>query len=59
MAYTCDVCGHRSSEIKQGGGIAAKASKITFQVNNPEDVNRDVFKSDSCILAIPELQLEL
>ena len=32
MAFTCDICGHRSSEIKQGGGISAKASKITFHV---------------------------
>lgn len=59
MAYTCDVCGHRSSEIKQGGGIAAKASKITFHVQKPEDINRDVFKSDTCIINIPEIDLEL
>jgi zinc finger protein len=32
MAYTCDVCGHKSTEIKQGGGISAQAHKITFHV---------------------------
>ena len=23
MAYSCDDCGHKSTEIKQGGGISA------------------------------------
>ena len=59
MAYTCDVCGHRSSEIKQGGGISAKATKITFSVQQPDDVNRDIFKSDTCLLKIPEIDLEM
>jgi len=32
MAYSCEVCGHKSTEIKQGGGISEKATKITFSV---------------------------
>ena len=59
MAYSCDVCGHKTTEIKQGGGISEKASKITFHVQRPEDINRDVFKSDTCYFAIPEIELEL
>ena len=59
MAYSCEVCGHKSTEIKQGGGISEKASKITFHVQNPEDINRDVFKSESCELYIPEIDLNL
>ena len=59
MAYTCDTCGHRSSEIKQGGGISDKASKITFKIEKPEDINRDVFKSDTAAVMIPEVDLEL
>ncbi len=59
MAYTCEVCGHRSTEIKQGGGISEKGSKITFSVQNPEDINRDIFKSESTFLEIPELEFEL
>ncbi len=30
MAFSCEVCGHRSCEIKQGGGISEKATKIEF-----------------------------
>lgn len=32
MAFSCDTCGHKSTEIKQGGGISEKATKITFDV---------------------------
>ena len=28
MAYSCEHCGHKSTEIKQGGGISDKATKI-------------------------------
>lgn len=59
MAYSCDTCGLKSTEIKQGGGISEKASKITFHVQKMEDINRDVFKSDTCLVVIPEIDLEL
>ena len=59
MAFSCEVCGHKSTEIKQGGGISEKATKITFSVQSVEDLNRDVFKSDTCLFIIPELELEL
>lgn len=59
MAHSCDQCGHKSTEIKQGGGISEKAHKIVFDVKNAEDLNRDVFKSDSCSLTISEVGLEL
>lgn len=32
MAYSCDHCGYRNTEIKSGGGIPEKATKITFKV---------------------------
>ena len=39
--------------------ISAKAKKISFKVEKAQDLERDVFKSDSSILIIPELELEL
>lgn len=59
MAYTCDICGHRSTEIKQGGGMNPRAAKITFHVQKMEDINRDIFKSDTCELSIPEVDFVL
>ena len=31
MAFICELCGYKSTEIKQGGGISEKATKITFE----------------------------
>ena len=59
MAFVCEICGYKSTEIKQGGGISEKGSKITFHVTKPEHCNRDVFKSDSCTVIIPEIDMQL
>jgi zinc finger protein len=45
MAFICDSCGYRNSEIKEGGGIGDKAKRITLKVEKPSDLNRDIFKS--------------
>jgi zinc finger protein len=59
MAFSCDFCGYRNTEIKGGGGIAEKATKIVFKVETPDDMNRDIFKSDSCTLEIPEVDFAM
>ncbi|XP_021735966.1 zinc finger protein ZPR1-like [Chenopodium quinoa] len=59
MASTCDACGYRNSELKPGGSISDKARRITVSVKNLKDLNRDVIKSDSASVKIPEVDLEL
>lgn len=59
MATTCDMCGYRNSELKPGGEIPAKGKKITLRVQNAQDLTRDVIKSDSASVKVPELELEL
>lgn len=59
MAFTCDYCGYRNTEIKQGGGVSDKATRIVFHAKDKKDLNRDVFKSDSGIMAIPELDFAM
>ena len=59
MAFSCEQCGHKNTEIKQGGGLSDKGTKITFDVKCATDLNRDVFKSDTTFLCIPEVDLEL
>jgi zinc finger protein len=59
MAYNCEYCGYRNTEIKSGGGISEKATRIVYRVEKPEDLNRDVFKSETCVLAIPELDFAM
>ncbi|KAL8033917.1 hypothetical protein ABFX02_13G187400 [Erythranthe guttata] len=59
MASTCDACGYRNSEVKAGGPIPDKGKKITVRVKNFKDLSRDVIKSDTACVEIPELELEL
>lgn len=59
MAFTCDKCGYRNSEIKAGGAVPAKGTTVTLLVSDPSDMTRDVLKSDSAMVMIPELDLEL
>ncbi|XP_058724496.1 uncharacterized protein LOC131595973 [Vicia villosa] len=59
MASTCDACGYRNSELKPGGRIPEKGKKITLHVKNIKDLSRDVIKSDTASVQVPELDLEL
>ncbi|XP_044746422.1 zinc finger protein ZPR1 [Coccinella septempunctata] len=59
MATVCDVCGLRTNEVKSGGGIEPKGLHIEVTVNSKEDFSRDVLKSETCHLGIPELDLEV
>lgn len=59
MAFVCEHCGYRNSEIKEGGGIGEKAKRITFRVTEPDDLNRDLFKSDTAKFTIKELDFDM
>lgn len=59
MSTVCDMCGYRSNEVKTGGEVPEKGKKITLQVENAEDLARDILKSESCALACPELELSV
>jgi len=58
MATTCDVCGARTNEVKVGGGISDKGRRISLRVTEAADLTRDVLKSETCTLKIPELEFE-
>eukprot|EP01112_Ceratiomyxa_fruticulosa_P017640 TRINITY_DN5536_c0_g1_i1.p1 TRINITY_DN5536_c0_g1~~TRINITY_DN5536_c0_g1_i1.p1 ORF type:complete len:526 (-),score=131.00 TRINITY_DN5536_c0_g1_i1:100-1677(-) len=59
MAYNCEYCGYKSNEIKAGGAISAKGRRITLKVENLEDLSRDILKSETANVYIPELDLHL
>jgi zinc finger protein len=44
MATNCDTCGHRSNEVKSGGGIEQKGIHIEVKVRSREDFSRDILK---------------
>ncbi|KAG8908599.1 nucleolar zinc-finger protein [Tulasnella sp. 403] len=59
MSTNCDRCGYRDNEIKSGAAISEQGKKITLKVEDAEDLARDILKSESCGLEIPEIQLVL
>ncbi|XP_013911295.1 PREDICTED: zinc finger protein ZPR1 [Thamnophis sirtalis] len=59
MATNCDACGHRTNEVKSGGGIEPLGTKITLHVTGSADMMRDVLKSETCRIEIPELEFEI
>jgi C4-type Zn-finger protein len=54
MATNCDSCGHRSNEVKSGGGIEPKGIRFEVKVRSREDFSRDVMKVRAFLL-IPDL----
>ncbi len=59
MAFRCDHCGFKNNEVKQGGGISPKGARITLTVERASDLDRDIFKSESAEVIIPEIDLVL
>lgn len=59
MSTNCHSCGYRDNEIKSGGAIAARGRKITLKVEDAEDLSRDILKSETAGLTIPEIDLHL
>jgi len=57
MSNSCDECGYKNSEVKPGGGVPEKGHRITLEVVDEIDMNRDVIKSDSASVSIPALEL--
>lgn len=59
MATNCEDCGHRTNEVKSGGATEEQGTKITLHITDASDMTRDVLKSETCAVLIPELEFEL
>jgi zinc finger protein len=59
MCLQCEHCGFRSNEIKGGGAIPRLGTKITLRAIDMRDLAREVLKSDTAGVSVPELDLEL
>jgi zinc finger protein len=59
MSMLCEACGFKSNEIKGGGGIPKFGTKISLSVVDPDDLAREVLKSDTAGIEIPELDFTL
>lgn len=59
MATVCEICGSKTNEVKSGGGIEENGIRFKVQIEDKEDLNRDVLKSETCSLIVPELDCEV
>ena len=59
MSFACEACGYRNSEVKGGGAVPKLGCAATLTCRDAGDLSRDILKSDTAYLAIPELDLEL
>jgi zinc finger protein len=59
MAFDCPHCGHRSNELQQANAIAVGGAIYTCQVSNKADLNRQLVKTDTATVKIPEIDFEI
>ena len=64
MAFTCEGCGWRNVEVKGGGAVPTlgTVTELRYDPTHPDadrDLTRDVIKSDTAGLEIPEIELSL
>jgi zinc finger protein len=55
MCTVCETCGNRTSEVKSGSGIEDKGIRFTLKITDPSDLNRDMLKSETASIEIPEI----
>uniref|UniRef100_A0A914ZJY0 Zinc finger ZPR1-type domain-containing protein n=1 Tax=Parascaris univalens TaxID=6257 RepID=A0A914ZJY0_PARUN len=59
MSTTCDACGLKTNEVKSAGAIRDQGCKLIVSIEEEVDLARDVLKSDTCSMSLPELELEV
>lgn len=55
----CDLCGYKTNDVKTGGEVPEKGKKIWLHVKDARDLGRDILKSETCLLKIPECRVEV
>ncbi|RDB30995.1 Zinc finger protein zpr1 [Hypsizygus marmoreus] len=59
MSTNCERCGYRDNEVKSGSAISQFGKKITLKVEDREDLSRDILKSETAGMTIPEIDMVL
>ena len=58
-AVVCKYCGYRTSDVKTGGEVPEKGQRIWLEVKGPKDLRRDILKSETCCLKIPQCAIDV
>ena len=55
----CDHCNFHTTDVKTGGEVPEKGKRIYLDVKGTEDLKRDILKSETCLLRVPECEVEV
>ena len=58
-SLNCEYCGYRTNDVKTGGEVPEFGKRTTLYAKDPEDLRRDLLKSETCSMRIPECQVEI
>lgn len=59
MSFDCPHCHFNNSEIQPAGEIQQRGVKFSLKVDAAADLNRQIVKSDTCILRVEDIDLEI
>lgn len=59
LATNCKNCGRQTNEVTSERAVEPLGTRITLRITDPSDMTRDLLKSETCSVEIPELTFEL
>eukprot|EP00357_Protocruzia_adherens_P006474 CAMPEP_0114982670 /NCGR_PEP_ID=MMETSP0216-20121206/6256_1 /TAXON_ID=223996 /ORGANISM="Protocruzia adherens, Strain Boccale" /LENGTH=492 /DNA_ID=CAMNT_0002344533 /DNA_START=96 /DNA_END=1574 /DNA_ORIENTATION=+ len=58
-SFACDSCGFKNSEIQSGGKIEPRGVRYSLTLDNIQEFNRELIKSEYATISIAELGFEI
>ncbi|EXJ92368.1 zinc finger protein [Capronia epimyces CBS 606.96] len=58
-SFSCEHCGWENKTVKSAGQIQEKGSRYTFRLDKPQDLQRQIVRSDTGVFRIEDLDLEM
>jgi zinc finger protein len=59
MSFYCPHCHFRNNDIQSAGQIQQRGCKYVFKVSDVEDLSRQIVRSDTAVIKIREIDLEM
>merc|ERR1719458_1764355 len=58
-SFACEHCGLRNNELQSGDRIQDRGVRFRCRIASAKDLARQVVKSDTAMVAVPEIELEI
>ncbi|KAL8712974.1 MAG: hypothetical protein Q9220_002834 [cf. Caloplaca sp. 1 TL-2023] len=57
MSFSCDHCGYSNTDVQSAGQIQERGARFTLKATGPDDLERQIVKSDIAICRIEDLDI--